>query len=159
MRFGGRRPSPALVVAIFALAVAIAGSAIADPIATTSKFGPKKAKKIAKNIANKQINQRAGTLTVAKAKQLTRITVERSSRQVATNTTGQLAAGCPAGRQALGGGFGVPLGSIPLRAGPTVGGFANVILEDNQSFDSWILSVRNTNPSPITANVWVICAG
>jgi hypothetical protein len=46
-----RRPSPALVVAVVALVGAVAGTAVADPAATTSALSKKKVKKI----ANKEI--------------------------------------------------------------------------------------------------------
>jgi hypothetical protein len=57
------RNSPAIVIAIFALVAAVAGSAIAGPT-TARKVTVKKVRKI----ANKQINALAPGLTVAKAK-------------------------------------------------------------------------------------------
>ena len=48
------RPSPALIVAVFALVAALAGTAIAGPGASTSKITKAKVKKV----ANKQINKR-----------------------------------------------------------------------------------------------------
>ena len=63
------RPSPALVIAVLALIAAIAGTAIADPFATKG-ISAKKTKKIAKNVANKQITKRAAGLTVGNANSL-----------------------------------------------------------------------------------------
>ena len=63
------RPSPAMVIAVLALIAAIAGTAIADPFATKG-ISAKKTKKIAKNVANKQITKRAAGLTVGNANSL-----------------------------------------------------------------------------------------
>ena len=63
------RPSPAMVIAVLALIAAIAGTAIAHPFATKS-IPAKKTKKIAKNVANKQITKRAGGLTVGNSNSL-----------------------------------------------------------------------------------------
>jgi hypothetical protein len=49
-----KRPSPAIVVAVVALVAGLAGTAVADPGASTSAVTKKKVKKI----ANKQINKR-----------------------------------------------------------------------------------------------------
>jgi len=57
------RPSPAIIVAVVALVAALAGTAIADPVASTSAINKKKVKKIAK----KQINKLAPGLHVASA--------------------------------------------------------------------------------------------
>ena len=48
------RPSPAIIVAVVALVAAVGGTALGGQIATPSKIGEKKVKKI----ANKQINKR-----------------------------------------------------------------------------------------------------
>jgi len=65
-----RRPSRSLVVAGLALIVALAGTAIAGPIAVKSvlnKQEKKQVKKIAKNQANRQIVKQAAGLSVANA--------------------------------------------------------------------------------------------
>ena len=65
-----RRPSPSMIVAGAALVVALAGTAIAGPLATKSvlvKAEKKQVKKISKNQANLQIDQRAPGLSVANA--------------------------------------------------------------------------------------------
>jgi hypothetical protein len=62
-RFRASRPSPAILVAVVALVAAVAGTAIADPVASTSAINKKKVKKI----ATKQINKLAPSLSVAEA--------------------------------------------------------------------------------------------
>jgi hypothetical protein len=66
MKRGFRRPSPAMVVAIFALVFAVAGTGVAS-VATISALSKKDKKKV-KNIANSQITQRAPGLAVGSAK-------------------------------------------------------------------------------------------
>jgi hypothetical protein len=69
-RITRRRPSPLMLVAGAALVAALAGTAIADPLAITSvlnKKEKKQVKNISKNQANLQINQRAPGLSVAHA--------------------------------------------------------------------------------------------
>jgi hypothetical protein len=66
----GARPSPAMVVGVLALSLAIGGSAIAGTTAVTSKLDKKEkkqVKRIAKKQANKRITQRAPGLSVANA--------------------------------------------------------------------------------------------
>jgi hypothetical protein len=65
-RLKGRRPSPAMTVAIAALIVALAGTAMAAPTAIKSILN-KQEKKQVKNIAKNQINQAAPGLSVARA--------------------------------------------------------------------------------------------
>jgi hypothetical protein len=57
--FSRRRPSPALIVAVIALAAAVAGTAIAAPDLMTREVSPSKVKKIAKQQASKQIKKKA----------------------------------------------------------------------------------------------------
>ena len=57
-----KRPSPAMVIAITALITALSGTAIAGGV-----LNKKKVKKIATNVANKQIESRAPGLSVARA--------------------------------------------------------------------------------------------
>jgi hypothetical protein len=66
----GRRPSPSMVVAVTALIVALAGTAMAAPGAIKSvlnKQEKKQTKNIARNQANNQITQRASGLSVRRA--------------------------------------------------------------------------------------------
>jgi hypothetical protein len=51
------RPSPAIVIAVLALVAAVAGTAVADPGASSSALTKAKVKQIAKKQANKQINK------------------------------------------------------------------------------------------------------
>jgi hypothetical protein len=62
----GRRPSPAMIVAMTALIIALAGTAMAAPTAIKSILS-KKEKKQTKNIANNQINTLAPGLSVKHA--------------------------------------------------------------------------------------------
>jgi hypothetical protein len=65
-RSKGRRPSPAMIVAVTALIVALAGTAMAAPTAIKSILN-KKEKKQTKNIAKNQINALAPGLSVKRA--------------------------------------------------------------------------------------------
>jgi hypothetical protein len=56
-----RRPSPAMIVAILALSVSVAGTAVAAGVFS------KQEKKVIKKLANKKITKRAGGLSVARA--------------------------------------------------------------------------------------------
>lgn len=76
-RFRPKRPSPALVVAVVALAAALTGTAVAEMATTarldrvekkqTRKIAKKIAAKISKRQANRQITRRAPGLSVASA--------------------------------------------------------------------------------------------
>ena len=65
------RPSPGTVLGLLALVVAVAGTAIAGPLATTSALNKKEkrvVRKVAKKQANRQITRRAPGLNVNSAK-------------------------------------------------------------------------------------------
>jgi len=91
-RIKGRRPSPAMVIALVALVAAFAGESIAD-VATKAltKKEKKQTKKIARNKANQAIDQRAPGLSVANAVNATN----------ATNATNASNAGSVDGKSAL----------------------------------------------------------
>ena len=61
------RPSPAMVVAVVALSLALAGSAVAGTGALDKAITKSKVKQISKKQANKQIDKRAPGLSVANA--------------------------------------------------------------------------------------------
>jgi hypothetical protein len=61
MKLRGRRPSPAMIVAVLALSVSVAGTAVAAGVFS------KQEKKVIKKLANKKITKRAGGLNVASA--------------------------------------------------------------------------------------------
>lgn len=64
-----KKPSPAMAVAIAALCISLAGTAIAAPVLVSlSKQEKKQVKKIARKVSNKNITARAGGLSVASAK-------------------------------------------------------------------------------------------
>ena len=65
-RLKGRRPSPAMTVAVAALLVALVGTAMAAPTAIRSVLN-KQEKKQTKKIAKNQVNKLAPGLTVARA--------------------------------------------------------------------------------------------
>ncbi len=60
-------PSPALVVAVLALALAVVGTAVAGPPGFERALSKSKVKAIARKQANRQIGRRAPDLTVASA--------------------------------------------------------------------------------------------
>lgn len=64
-----RRPSPAMIVALVALSVALAGTAVAGvaTISALDKHETKKVKKLARKQANKRITKRAPHLSVKNA--------------------------------------------------------------------------------------------
>jgi hypothetical protein len=61
----GKRPSPAMVVAVLALSLAVVGTAAAG-VATISAFSHKEKRQV-KKIANKQIRKKASGLSVQQA--------------------------------------------------------------------------------------------
>ena len=69
-RLKGRRPSPAMSVAVAALIIALVGTAMAAPTAIKSVLN-KQEKKQVKNIAANQINKLAPGLSVARAEAAT----------------------------------------------------------------------------------------
>lgn len=110
------RPSPALIVAVVALVAALAGTAIADPGASTSKITKSKVKKI----ANKQINKRLpwktndiadNAVTTGKiandavtAPKLAAINTRSVTISVASGTYGEATADCQPGERVISGG-------------------------------------------------------
>jgi hypothetical protein len=160
-----------MLVAIAALIVALAGTAVAG-VATTSKLSGKERKqvtKIARKQADRRITKRAATLTVAAAgsansaavaAQLGKVTVQREVGEVASGAGGSVDAFCPTGAQAIGGGgraddFDEPrlLASRPTRAG---GEPPN----DGESFNGWRVSVFNDSGAPaVQPEAWVVCVG
>jgi hypothetical protein len=68
------RPSPAIIVAILALVFALAGSAVAGTAGLSNKVTRSTVKKIAAKQANKVVDQRAASLSVAKAERATTAT-------------------------------------------------------------------------------------
>ncbi|MGH2953152.1 MAG: hypothetical protein ACRDK9_03895 [Solirubrobacterales bacterium] len=63
-----KAPSPAMVIAVVALSLAVAGTAVAGTDAVTRAITKSKVKKIAKKQANKRINKRESGLNVNSAK-------------------------------------------------------------------------------------------
>lgn len=93
-----KRPSPAMIVAMAALLVAVAGTAIAAPAAIQSalnKSDKKQIKKIATSQANKQISKRAAGLSVASANTANSADIAKAVPNGAIGT-GQLASTIPA---------------------------------------------------------------
>ncbi|HSD25521.1 MAG TPA: hypothetical protein VLB79_14470 [Solirubrobacterales bacterium] len=95
-RFRNARPSPAMIVAVTALVVAVVGTAMAAPTAIESvlnKKEKKQTKAIAKNQANSQITQRAPGLSVANANTANTAT---NANQANTATSAETAANAEA---------------------------------------------------------------
>ncbi len=67
MSSGNLKPSPAVVLGIIGLVLALGGTAIAGPAALSRAVTKSKVKQIAKKQANTQITQRAPDLSVASA--------------------------------------------------------------------------------------------
>jgi hypothetical protein len=63
----GKRPSPAMIVAVVALSLSLAGTGMAATISVLSSSDKKQVKKIARKQANKRITKRAANLAVASA--------------------------------------------------------------------------------------------
>lgn len=63
----GRRPSPAMVVAVIALSMSLVGTGVAATISVLNKQEKQQVRKISGKVANKRITARAGNLTVASA--------------------------------------------------------------------------------------------
>jgi len=85
----GRRPSPAMIVAILALSVSVAGTAVAAGVFN------KQEKKVIKKLANKKITKRAGNLNVASADFANNVlaaTVPAGDSCTITNQTGGITA-------------------------------------------------------------------
>lgn len=91
-RISGRRPSPAMVIALVALVAAFAGESIAG-VATKalSKKEKKQTRKLAKKQANKQINRRAPGLSVNHANTANSATSAGSATHANTANTANTA--------------------------------------------------------------------
>jgi hypothetical protein len=63
----GRRPSPAMVVAVIALSMSLVGTGVAATISVLNKNEKQQVRKISSKVANKRITARAGNLNVATA--------------------------------------------------------------------------------------------
>ena len=91
-----------MVVAVIALILALAGTAIAGPDAINRALTTSKVKKIAKKQANKVLNQRAGELTP----DLGAITrVEGPTVSIPAGDIGSATATCPSGQGIVSGGY------------------------------------------------------
>jgi hypothetical protein len=96
---GRHRPAPGTVLGLIALIVALAGTAIADPLATDSKLGKKDKKQIRK-IARKQINRAAPNLSVDSAQNATNATNAISAQNAANAASAQNAANAASAQNA-----------------------------------------------------------
>jgi hypothetical protein len=63
----GRRPSPAMVVAVIALSMSLVGTGVAATISVLNKNEKQQVRKISGKVANKKITNRASNLTVGEA--------------------------------------------------------------------------------------------
>lgn len=141
MRIRGRKPSPAMVVAIVALVFAIGGTSVAS-VATISALS-KKEKKQTRSIAKNEINKAAPGLSVAKANVadgldgVTYVTTESSvpPRPATGESIATGLAPCPPGTKVVGGGVKLVnelfLGLVDSY--PTTSGWAGRVLNANNS--------------------------
>ena len=141
-----KRPSPALVISILALLVACAGTAVgaARYLITSSK----QIKPGAISIRNLSASAIAQLRATAPA----RSTVVKATGTIPVGSAGtSVAARCPAGQQATGGGFGNdgPL-VLESRPDPTSG-----------TPTGWVVTAANSSVTPAeqTQNAYAVCAG
>jgi hypothetical protein len=162
--------SPTIVVAVLALVAAVAGTAVAGPGADTSvskkktkQIAKKQVNKLAPDIANQEITERAPGLSVASANTantLANVTVQREDFQVLDNTANGAIAQCPGGQQVISGGVitgandAFITNSVPANA--VVGD-----LNDGETFTAWRGFVVNQTggSGTIDSVVYAVCAG
>jgi hypothetical protein len=95
-----RRPSPATILAVVALSLALAGTAVAGSDGLTNKITKSKVRSIAKKQANKVLNQREGSLNVKTAGRATNVFA--ANVDGSGNVLGSVPAGITANRVAEG---------------------------------------------------------
>jgi hypothetical protein len=90
-----RRPSPAMIVAVVALSVSLAGTGVAATVSVLNAGEKKQVKKISRKIANKRITKRSGKLNVASANKANNVyaaTVNAGDTCAISKQTGGIAA-------------------------------------------------------------------
>lgn len=169
------RPSPALVVAILALVVAMGGTSYAAVTLAKNSV-------LSKHIANGQVKTadlKGSAVTGAKVKDgslgaadfgagelpgpLDTITVV-GSKNVANGAFDDVRVDCPAGRQALGGGLdtGNVFTAVVTSSYPVIDGNARLFFTANgerPAATGWVGWVRNDSGAAVTLKVAVICGG
>jgi hypothetical protein len=146
-----RRPSATMIVALLALCVAIAGTAVAAGV-----FTPKE-KKVIRKISRKQAQKLINKLAIPTKGN---VTVQKVEFQVADNTANGAIATCPAGQQVISGGAitgandAYITNSVPANA--VVGDLTN-----GQTFTAWRAFVVNQlgQSGTITSTVYAVCSG
>jgi len=145
-----RLPSPALVISVIALIVAVGGGSVAIALTDNQKD---------KKIANAQITKRAPGLSVKhanSAKSLDQLKFVRTNPAVTVNAgdDGSAIANCPSGFKATGGG-----GTYPVENGVQVIDSVPINGTAGQAgFTGWEFSIRNLGSFARNLRAYVICA-
>lgn len=163
-RLHALRPSPAMVVAVIALIVALAGSAYA-----AGKIGSKQLKKGA--VSTKKIKDDAVTaakiannaVTGAKlASGAVGVVMRQGPPVTITDSAGRLDANCQPGERATGGGVfnETQVGSLVLTSSyPLPNPTSPPSTGDGKTPTGWRVWMKNNTPGtpPLTVNAYVIC--
>lgn len=135
--------SPALVVAVMALIAALAGTAIAGPTATTS-INKKKTKRIARQQANKQINQR---LPIGSG-ELGSIREETETITIPPGSTGSATANCSGQEKVISGGSRWNNFATPIFV---------ITQQDQRSNNGWVAGGVNASGAAQLFTVYAYC--
>jgi hypothetical protein len=146
MRFS--RPSPAYAVSIMALVAALAGTAIAADSARTPMISKSKTKDIARNQANKAVDNFAEDTLPIGAGDLDEIDEHSQTVNIPVNTNGTAEVSCDSQEQVISGGW-------RDNAPPTASDLA-LVYEDHRTSNGWRASVRAFG-SARTITVFAYC--
>jgi hypothetical protein len=140
-----RRPSPALVVSLIALFVALTGSAVASTIVARAKLADNSLK-IQGKTADALVEQ-AGELPGPASSAAGLVTVKGAAYSLAPRQQSEFTAACDPGAKAISGGLDDTAGSaVPFDTRPSV---------DGQSWRMYLANVSTSNPS--TGTLYAIC--
>jgi hypothetical protein len=147
-RFLSARPSPAIVVAVMALVVALAGTAVAGPGAQSSAITKKKVKKVAKKQINKDKPYTSEDLAPSAviADKLAQINT-RTTTQTVPNTGfagTTIVANCQGTEKLISGGVRAPGGDILMG-------------DNHQQGQGWNSEVHNFGGAPVQVQVEAYC--
>lgn len=176
-RISHHRPTPALVVALVALLLALSGSATAAIVMTGSsiKDGTITGKDVKnRTLGSKKLSKKAISSLSGKpgpqgpagprgpegpagpAGPVKLVHKQGTNNQIAAGATGGYAVGCPeSASNVVGGGYYVGPGTADFRvlhSEPADGGDPDGIPDDN-----WDVMVHNTGATPLTLTTYAIC--
>jgi hypothetical protein len=135
------RPSPALVIALIALFVALSGTAVAAGIVAHAKLADNATKLQGKSAAQ------VAAMAAAPASLAGYTTVKSAGWSLPANQGGDFTATCDAGQKAIGGGFDNPQGGgLAIDTRPT---------PDGSGWRVYVLNVMDTSGS--SGSVYAIC--